>query len=52
MKKAEWIKMFDDGKGVTDIFRCSECDRTVIFPFYSTGCDYIFCPFCGVRMRG
>lgn len=60
MKEAKWImyKPAMYGNDVknnlvyTDTFECTICKSHVVFPFYSQHCDYDYCPYCGIKMKG
>lgn len=50
VKHGNWGKPFNWG-GLNN-FRCSHCDKTVVFDKFTTQCHYDYCPHCGARMDG
>lgn len=49
---AKWIPQYVNRFGLTNIFVCSECNKTVhtIRKLYKL--SYLYCPNCGARMDG
>ena len=47
---AKWIPQYVSRLGLTDIFECSECNKTVhtIRKLYKL--SYLYCPNCGAKM--
>ena len=53
VKRGHWIPHFIDGDGdVTNVFICSECDKSVRFIMAYHKCEYVLCPWCGAEMNG
>lgn len=47
-----WISIGEDKMGYTEEYKCSVCKSHITLGYYSTYCDYEFCPHCGARMDG
>lgn len=48
-----WIPYYsDESYNVTNVFICSECEKSARFIMAYHECEYGFCPHCGARMDG
>ena len=52
VKRGHWIPYFiDDAYNVTNVFICSECNKSARFIMAYHECEYVFCPHCGSEMN-
>lgn len=49
---AKWIPQYVSRLGLTDMFACSECNKTVRTSRKSDKCSDLYCPNCGAKMDG
>lgn len=54
VRHGRWIPHFVDeaheAYNMTNVFRCSECEKSVRFIMAYPKCEYGFCPHCGRKM--
>lgn len=51
VRQGRWIPYTKNrDENVTNVFQCSECEKTVRFIMAHKMCEYTFCPFCGAKM--
>ena len=51
VRHGRWIPYFsDEAYNVTNVFICSECEKSARFIMAYHECEYDFCPHCGARM--
>lgn len=49
---AKWIPQYVSRLGLTDMFACSECNKTVRTFRKSDKCSDLYCSNCGAKMDG
>ena len=49
VKHAHWIAV-DEYVYRAKEFKCSVCENTVEYGYYTSFCDYNYCPNCGAKM--
>lgn len=49
-KHGHWIPVDRDCRDYTDEYDCSVCEGTVRLAYFTTYCDYEYCPWCGSKM--
>lgn len=50
VKHGHWVAMNDDGRGYADEFGCTNCSCVMKYEYFTKGCDYEWCPYCGAKM--
>ena len=50
VEHGHWVAMNDDGRGYADEFGCTNCSCVVKCGYFTKGCDYEWCPWCGAKM--
>ena len=45
-----WISIGEDKRGYAEEYECSVCKNHIRLSYYSTFCDYEYCPNCGAKM--
>lgn len=49
---AKWIPQYENRFGRTNIFECSECNKTVHTMHKTYKCSDLYCSNCGAKMDG
>ena len=51
VRHGRWIPYTKNrDENATNVFQCSECEKTVRFILSHEMCEYTFCPNCGAKM--
>lgn len=45
-----WISIDEDARGFAEEYECSACKKDICLSYYTTSCDYEYCPICGAKM--
>ena len=52
IRHGRWTKNFEDTRGYTMSFACSNCGMDTATPYAMKKMDFEYCPNCGAKMDG
>lgn len=52
VRHGRWIPQYISKRGLSDIFACSECNKTSFTYHMVKMCSYKYCSNCGAKMDG